>query len=297
MSDQTTKRAWEAFIYGLPVEAIPAKIKPANFKAVALCLGYHSDWNTLQNMSASMVTIARETTLHRNTVDKVVSAMVEMGLAVQREDKRSWGSKTGKWTYVYDLYVPVSHMNVNRVAFEDVTDVTDSVTVEAQGSHLDVPVSHLRVPDSHLEVPVSHLSVNNHTYNHTYNHTFKEDESVSVLAGSDLTLTHVFEDSQASENRQLLSGPSNDEESLEVDMNSVGLMKTDAAAGCETVRTVFDHCIDCGERLKGSFNETTKRCLKCHMEYTDKRDMDSWEASKAEHARKLAAVQQERMFK
>lgn len=287
MSDQTTKRAWEAFIYGLPVEAIPAKIKPANFKAVALCLGYHSDWNTLQNMSASMVTIARETTLHRNTVDKVVSAMVEMGLAVQREDKRSWGSKTGKWTYVYDLYVPVSHMNVNRVDDSEanrLTDECESVTTD----------SHLQATDSHFEVPVSHLSVNNHTYNHTYNHN---DESVSVLASSDMTLTHALEDSQASEKTQLLSGPSNDEEPLEVDMNSVGLMKTDAAAGCETGKTVFDHCIDCGERLKGSFNETTKRCLSCHMDYEDKRDREAREAFKAEHARKLAAVQQERMFK
>lgn len=169
----SNKREWETYIYSLCENSIPRNIKPANFKAVALAFGYHSDWNTLENMSASMVTIAVETSLHRNTVDKVVAAMVAMGLASQRDSKRSWGKK--KWTYVYDLSIPNdSHLSVSPSLEAEPNDSHSSVNPSLDNdSHSEQRLT-FAGNDSHSESNDSHLSVNNHTYNHTYNH--KKDD-------------------------------------------------------------------------------------------------------------------------
>lgn len=169
------RKDWEAYIYGLDVA--PRGTKLVNFKAVALCLAYHSDWSTLENVSVSMQTIAKETSLHRNTVDKMVNAMMDIGLATRRDEKRIWSTGTGKWTNVYDLRLPTdSHLDVKQV---DVTDEQPDIT----DSHPEGTDSHSGGTDSHSEGTDSHLDVNNHTYNQTKDHTKEHTKEHTVQDG------------------------------------------------------------------------------------------------------------------
>lgn len=170
------KKDWEVYIYGLDVA--PRGTKLVNFKAVALCLAYHSDWRTLEGMSASMVTIAKETGIGRTTVTKIVAEMLKLGFLVKREEKRIWTKNI--WTHIYDLTIPSQEVQLSehpRLS-EEGQDVQVSehperdANQDVQNGGQDVQFEGQDVQNEGQDVQLSeHNHTNNHTKDHTSNHT------------------------------------------------------------------------------------------------------------------------------
>ena len=169
------KRDWEVFIYNYPTDQLPKDIKASNFKAVALCMAYHTEWKTLSGMSVSNLTIASETGLHRNTVNKIIAAMNDMGLLNQK-GKRVW-SQTGKWTYVYDLHIPDAQIDVHP-SDEQANDTDAQIDV-----HPLMTDAHFEGTDAHFEGTDAQIDVHNNTYNHTNNQKDNHiDEPASAVS-------------------------------------------------------------------------------------------------------------------
>ena len=210
--DPVSKRDWEVYISSLPAASIPPGINPVYFKAVAKQVAFHADWTGLENMHASMQTVANETGIHRNTVSKVVSAMQDMGILVRRQEKRVYGK--GKWTYVYDLYIKDAHIDVQPTS-DDSKD------------------AHLAPKDAHLEGKDAHLDVNNHTYNHISNHTY-EELSVSAIAPT------AYQEEYGVKENEALTSPDTST------LDAVAIAPLD----CLSDVPLDGLCVECGESLE-----------------------------------------------